>query len=95
MNGFKMMADSYRTLAKQGKISQKDADEEIVVYDFLATCRQADFYRLVDSSAFNDIMKAYMRKALQCADVDKETTDRVMNEIRWLFDTKQAREICE
>ena len=95
MNGYKLMSDSYKQLVQQGKISQEDADKEIAVYDFLSTCKQNDFYRLVDSGAFNDIMKAYMRKALRDADVDSETESKVMEHLRWLFDTKRAREICE
>ena len=95
MNGFKLMADSYRQLVEQGKISQEDAERDIVTYDFLATCKQEDFYRLFNSGAFNDIVKAYMHKALEGAGVDNETTNKVMEELRWLFDTKQAREVCE
>lgn len=93
MNGFKSMADSYRTLVEQGKISQADAERDIVTYDFLATCKQDDFYRLVDSGAFNDIIKSYVRKALQGAKVDEDITKRVLEELRWLFDTKVAKEI--
>ena len=37
MNGYEMMADSYRQLVKQGKIDKETADREIRVYDFLAT----------------------------------------------------------
>lgn len=95
MNGFKLMADSYRTLVEQGKISQEDAEKEISTYEFLAACKQEDLYRMVDTGAFNDIMKAYMRKALRDVDVDNKTESKVMEELRWLLDTRQAREICE
>lgn len=95
MNGYKMMADSYRHLVEQGKMAEEDAKREIEVYEFLATCNQDDFYRLVDSSAFNDIIKDYVRKALKGAEVDEETTDRVMSELRWLFDTMGAKEVCK
>lgn len=59
MNGYEMMADSYRQLVKQGKIDKETADREIRVYDFLATCDSDDLCRMVDSSAFNDIIRAY------------------------------------
>lgn len=32
MNGYEMMADSYRQLVKQGKIDKETADREIRVY---------------------------------------------------------------
>lgn len=59
MNGYEMMADSYRQLVKQGKIDKETADRGIRVYDFLATCDSDDLCRMVDSSAFNDIIRAY------------------------------------
>ncbi len=68
MNGYEMMADSYRQLVKQGKIDKETADREIRVYDFLATCDSDDLCRMVDSSAFNDIIRAYLKMAVQSAD---------------------------
>ena len=95
MNGFQMMADSYKTLVKHGKLKEEDARREIEIYEFLATCDHSDFCRMVDSSAFNDIIKAFCRKALQGAKVGEEIEDSVMGELRWLFDTMQASEICK
>lgn len=65
MNGYEMMADSYRQLVKQGKIDKETADREIRVYDFLATCDSDDLCRMVDSSAFNDIIRAYVEMAVK------------------------------
>lgn len=72
MNGYEMMADSYRQLVKQGKIDKETADREIRVYDFLATCDSDDLCRMVDSSAFNDIIRAYLKMAVQSADIDED-----------------------
>ena len=44
MNGFKMLADSYRKAAAEGKLAQEQADKECKVLDFLATCNEDDFY---------------------------------------------------
>lgn len=95
MNGFQIMADSYKTLVKQGKLKAEDAKRDIEIYEFLATCDRSDFFRMVDSSAFNDIIKAFCRKALQGAKVTKEVEDSVMDELRWIIDTMQASEICK
>ena len=95
MNGYEMMADSYRQLMKQGRIEKETADKEIRIYDFLATCDSDDLCRMVDSSAFNDIIRAYLKMAVQSADIDEDAREKVVGQLRWLFDEKTAKEVLE
>ena len=95
MNGYEMMADSYRQLVKQEKIDKETADREIRVYDFLATCDSDDLCRMVDSSAFNDIIRAYLKMAVQSADIDEDSRNKVVGQLRWLFDEKTAKQVLE
>lgn len=93
MNGYTMMADSYRHLMEKGKIDKETAEKEIRIYEFLATCNTDDFCRMVDSSAFNDIIRAFLKMAVENADIDEESKDKVIRQLRWIFDEKSCREV--
>lgn len=95
MNGFTMLADSYRTLVKQGKLTEEQAKRDIEIFDFLATCNQDDFCRMVDSSAFNDIIKAYIELAVKNAGIDEKSQYKVISQSRWIFDEKNAKEVLK
>ena len=93
MNGYTIMADSYRYLMEQGKIDKETAEKEIRIYDFLATCDDNDICRMVDSSAFNDIIIAFLKMAVTNADINDEAKEKVLNQLRWIFKEKQAKEV--
>lgn len=93
MNGYTMMAESYRKLMNEGKIDRETAEKEIRIYEFLATCDIDDFCRMVDSSAFNDIIRAFLKMAVDNADIDKKSKDKVIGQLRWIFDEKSAKEV--
>jgi len=48
---------------------------------------------MVDSSAFNDIIKAYLRMAVMNAEISEKSQDKVLSQLRWIFDEKQAKEV--
>lgn len=93
MNGFTMMAESYRKVMNEGKIDKDTAEKEIRIYEFLATCDEDDFCRMVDSSAFNDIIRAFLKKAVVDAELDEKSQDKVFNQLRWIFSEMTAKEV--
>ncbi len=97
MNGFQVMADSYRKAAEEGKIDKEQADKDIRIFDFLASCDEDDFCKLFDSSAFNEIAKSYLRIAVkELTDegtIDEEQAQAVRNRYSVLFSEKQAHEV--
>ena len=95
MNGYTLMAESYRKLMNEGKIEKEVAEKEIRIYEFLATCDDDDKCIMVDSSAFNDIIRAFLKMAVKNADIDEEAQDKVLNQLRWIFDEKSAKEVLE
>ena len=97
MNGFQLMADSYRKAAEKGLISKEQANKDCRIFDFLATCDQEDICNLYNSSAFNDIAKGYLRIALsELQDegvIDSEQAEAVRGRFRFLHDEKQAQQV--
>lgn len=92
MDGYLVLAESYRTLVKQGKIDHETADKYIRVYEFLAACDKDDICILADSSSFNDIIRGYVSLALEEAEVDEETKERVEEQMHWIFDTYSSQD---
>ena len=95
MNGFKILSESYAKLMEQGKIEHEVAEKEIRILDFLSTCDTDDFCRMVDSTAFNDIIKGYVRLAAENAGIDKKAQQKVIDQCYWIFDMKTAKEVLE
>ena len=99
MNGFTMMAESYRKAAGEGKADKEQSEKIARVYDFLGECDQDDLYTMFDSTAFNEIAKDYMRAAVQRlidnGTIDQEQGRAVRNEYAFLFSEKTAKEISE
>ena len=95
MNGYIMQAETYMILAERGQISKEEAERKRAVYAFLGTIDDDQIYDLFDSSAFNTIVKDYVKTALKNTEMDEETTERILQELKYLFDTVSAKEISE
>lgn len=93
MNGYAIIASNYRKLLKRGEIDRETVEKEIKIYDFLASCDADDLYRLVDSSAFNDIIAALLKMAASSAGMDEDAQGKILEQLRRMFDENQTKEI--
>ncbi len=93
MNGYKMLADSYRKFLDNNTADKESIKTHIKALDFLADCDKATIYALFDSSAFNDIVKGYV---FLMADNEKELTDEqkshLKGRIEGLFDSVSSKQ---
>ena len=62
MNGYTMLAESYKKLLQEGKVTEEEAKKNIKVMEFLAECSEEEINIMFDSAAFNEIMKEYVRR---------------------------------
>ncbi len=92
MNGYQFQADAYRKYLEQNPNEEnKEYMERIIkVNEFLAVCTKEDIEELYNSSAFNEISKAYVKKAMQNLGFKKKEVEAVQDEIKWLHDTVGA-----
>lgn len=97
MNGFELSAESLRRMGAKGIIPKEQVDKECRLLDFLATCSNEDICIMFDSTAFNEIAKSYLRKAVKEltdeGEIDEEQAIAVRNRYSLLFDEKRASEI--
>ena len=91
MNDYKMTADAYREAEKRDP--RLDLKSQIKTLDFLATCTQEDIYNLFNSTAFNNICMGYVKMALNdYLEFDEYTKDRLINNVRYRFETVTAKQ---
>ena len=79
MNGYEMMADSYRKVLESDRERMtaediKDTERKIRIFEILAEFEPEDKYIAFDSSMFNDIFKGYVKKIIDelCDDEEED-----------------------
>ena len=76
----------------------KDCDVDAIAlsinaYKTLNNKSDDEIYAIFGTGAFNHILKGYCKKALENCEFDKKTVDAVMDELKWLLDTCNAKQI--
>ena len=95
MNGYEFMAETWRQVLNEvSSEEQVEVQKKIRIYDFLATCDTDDLCHLVDSSAFNDLIKGYIECFLKNSSLDTEAQELALSELR-NFKLKEAKSILE
>lgn len=93
MNGYKIMADSYRK-ALRDNIGKGEYNEACIkVFDMLAEFSDTDKYIAFDSGMFNEIFKGYVE--LLVKDMDDKTRKDIIDRsgaILDLYNSQQAEE---
>ena len=98
MNGFEMSAESCRVAIEKYNLTGKareGMERKIKVYDFLATTNEAERMEIFNSGCFNDVLKAYCKKAMYECDIDDRKAEEVIEQIGRLLDTQTAEQITQ
>lgn len=95
MNGYKLLIDSYKAaLEREDKSIDRDfIHAKIRSLEPFSERTNEEIVRMFDSGAFNDVLLAYCRVAMQNCHLDQEKINEVLEEVRWLLDTTGANEI--
>jgi len=96
MNGYKMTADSYRQYLEQHPDEPQEVKADLAckikALDIMASCSDSERLQLFNTSAFNDVVKGYVKLALDNIGIEEEQRKAIVNEVSYLFDVKTADE---
>ena len=96
MNGYETLADACKRLLEQGDLSEKEESyvrRQLRIYQFLATCDEADRGILFDSGAFNDYVIRFVKTAMQQAGVSEQERQQSIAELEQLFADYHAEDL--
>lgn len=92
--GYMMLADAYkRHMAEEGET--EELKRKVKIFEFLMDLEEEDIETLFDSGAFNEIAKAYTKKALDNTGQTLENRNAIVKELKFLFENRSASEILK
>lgn len=97
MNGYEFTIAGYKQVLESNR---EDIDREYIkahikALEPFAERTEQEIIKMFDTGAFNEVLKAYCRKAMENSGIDSEKISEVMGEIKWLLDTVKAEEIIK
>lgn len=95
MANYNLMIQSYEDILakKTDKCDVEMIQLSINAMKTLNNKTEDEICAIFDTGAFNDILKGYCKKALENCKFDKKQIDTVMDEIKWLLDTCNVKQI--
>lgn len=96
MNGFRLLADSYKKRLQQSELSADERatiEAHIEALEVVADKSEQQLCDIFSTGAFNEILKAYCRRALSDCEVGEDTTKEVMEQIKWLLDSENCYDL--
>lgn len=99
MNAYKELVDSYKQVLEKcdesRNIEKAVIEAKIKSLEPFSERTNEEIAGMFDSGAFNEVLKAYCRVAMQNCNITKKKINEVMEEIKWLLDTVGANEILD
>ena len=95
MANYDIMIKSYEDVLEN---RAEECDVEAIAlslnaYKILNNKSDDEICAIFGTGAFNHILKGYCKKALANCEFDKKQVDAVMDELKWLLDTCNAKQI--
>lgn len=80
-NGWELLAEINRGFLDNEECDKETILKDIRMYEFLAKCDTTDLCRLVDSSAFNDIIKGQIEWFIKHSSIDDDMKQVALYEL--------------
>lgn len=91
MNQYESLAKSYEQAIQQDpELDTKEMREQIAA---LRCIGSIDPCTIFDTGNFNEICEGYAQKAMENCKIPRKQIAAVMEEMRWLFDTIESRNV--
>lgn len=96
MDGYELLANSYQHVIDTREMSTEERDGMQLTVEALRCLvgKNEQFVaEMFNTGAFNDICKGYFKMSLKNCKLPQKTIDAVMDEFKWLLETKPAIEV--
>ncbi len=90
-SGYAVMARIYRDRLER-EPQREELARKIDALETIAAADAGTIYALHDTTAFNTIEKGYFKMALDAAGVDEKTRGAVLDALRAIYDTTDAKQ---